>query len=175
MLRDRPLAPLQAIPIALARPVAALRHPDANHTRQSGRQDGGSSSPRRHRRAGLFPRLDYASKAGIQDVMLRTLSRTPACGGVTIPHEMCACDIRGFTQLGTSGANQTDVSCILFLVVPAKELSGNPADGRAKGAQRWDVRNWITASESGGPGLRALSGLPPVQARASSGCPLSRA
>jgi hypothetical protein len=41
MLRDRPLAPLQDIPIALARPVAALRHPDANHTRQSGRQDGG--------------------------------------------------------------------------------------------------------------------------------------
>jgi hypothetical protein len=59
-----PLAPRQATAIALARPLAALRHPDANHTRQSGRQDGGSSSPRRRRRSGLFPRLDYRLESG---------------------------------------------------------------------------------------------------------------
>jgi hypothetical protein len=59
-----------------------------------------------HRREGVgaqasSPDWITASKAGIQDVMLRTLSQIPACGEVTIPHEMCACDIREFTQLGT--------------------------------------------------------------------------
>ena len=43
MLRDRPLAPPQAAPIAAARPAGALHHPGADHTPKSGRQDGGVS------------------------------------------------------------------------------------------------------------------------------------
>jgi hypothetical protein len=47
-----------------------------------------------HRREGVGAQASShdwitASKAGIQGVMLRTLSRTPACAGVTIPPEMC--------------------------------------------------------------------------------------
>jgi hypothetical protein len=61
----------------------------------------GSSSPRRRRRSGLFPRLITASKAGIQSVMLRMLSWSPSCARVTINPMRCPCDIRGFTQCAT--------------------------------------------------------------------------
>jgi hypothetical protein len=47
MVRERPLG------------LAALCHPGAHHTRQSGRKDGAVPSPK-SLRPDLFPRLDYS-------------------------------------------------------------------------------------------------------------------
>jgi hypothetical protein len=69
----------------------------------------GSSSPRRRRRSGFFARLDTASKAGIQSVMLRMLCWTPAREAVIqfrISHLCALCssfprkrEPRGFSRL----------------------------------------------------------------------------